>query len=153
MSTEHWQKTSDGLKRQKKKKSPCNWVGEKSKQARQELGWDVYHWAGAIKEERLLQPGTPPHWQGGQPGWKGSLTASEESAAACSWQPEQRENCTDGQYHQALPSLTCRSTGAGSGGCWNSGFRHQKWGEAGIQCDYTWGCMTISPWQVDTGRG
>ena len=72
---------------------------------------------GAIKEERLLQPGKPLHWHGDQPGWKGSLVASEESAAGCSWQPEQRKkNGTDSQYHQALLSPTCKSTGAGRGG-------------------------------------
>ena len=148
-----------------KKKSPCNWIGKKRKQARQELGWDVYHGAGAMEEERPLPPGKPPHCPGDQPGQKGSSTASEERAAACLWQPEHRKSCTDGQCcHQTLPSLTCESTAAGRAGRWNSGFRYQKWGEdwdwlcgtdwrAGIQCDYTWGCMTTRLRQVDIGRG
>ena len=34
-----------------------------------------------------------------------------------------------------------------------SGIRSGERTGAGIQCDYTWGCMNTSLWQVDIGRG
>ena len=61
-----------------------------------------------MKEERFLHTGKPPHWRG----LKGSFRALEESAAASLWQPEQRENCTDGQCRcPALPRVTCAGRG------------------------------------------
>ena len=50
------------------------------------------------------------------------------------WQPQQWEDCTDGQrHHPALPSL--RHMSASAGGCWNLAFGDQTWGE-----DWGWLC-------------
>ena len=79
---------------------------------KKESGQDLCPWEGIVKEEMFTHPGKLLHWQGDQPGWKGSFRGSKESAVASSWHAEQRETCTEGpgQLH-ALPSPRCMSAG------------------------------------------
>ena len=100
----------------KARKFPCNWVWKKKKEekVRKESGWVLYPWKGAVKVERFLYPGKPPHRQRGWLGQKGSFRASEENAAAGGRQSEQGETSTNGQcQHPAVLSLKHASTGVG----------------------------------------
>ena len=70
-----------------------------------------------MKEEIFPHPGKSPHWQGNQPGHRGSFGASEESIATSLQRAKQRKTCTDGWCCcLALPSL--RRSLAGAGGGW-----------------------------------
>lgn len=100
-----------------------------------ELGQKLCPCERAVKEERFLYLEKPPHHHEEWLGQKGSLWVSEESTAACLWQPQQMDNCTDGAaalhspaWHACLPVLE-------GDGCWNLGFSDWTWGK-----DWGWLC-------------
>ena len=138
------------------KKSPCNWEGQKqSKKKRKESRQDLYPREGAMKEERFLHPGRSPHWQGDEPGQRGSFRALEENAATGLQKTKQRVTCTDDWYQgPALPSLRCLSTGVGGGWILKLGLQRSDRGEdwgwlrgdslKGLECG-NWGCMQKKP--------
>lgn len=68
------------------RKSPCKLGSRKKKEnnkvRKDESGRVLHPRKGAVKEERFLYPGRPPHRQRGWLGQNGSFRASEENAAA-----------------------------------------------------------------------
>ena len=136
------------------RKSPCKLGSRKKKEnnkvRKDESGTVLHPGKGAVKEERFLYPGKPPHRQRGWLGQNGSFRASEENAAAGGQQSEKGENSTNGRCHH--PVLSLRHASMVWAGCWNLGFRDstqgEDWGwlcehslglgwvEAGIQCNH-----------------
>ena len=100
---------------QKARKSPCNWVGQKKKEKKEEIkesGWDLCLWEGAEKEEKFLHIRKPLHWGG----WGQSFRASEESAATGVQKAKWRDSHTEDRCQPALPSLRCLSARWGGWG-------------------------------------
>ena len=87
---------------------------------KKESGWDQHSWEGAVKEERNPLPRRLPNWQRDQPGWRGSLNASENISAAVQMRTKERKSHTDHQYqrsrHHSLGHLS---------GCW--ALRLRQW--------------------------
>ena len=87
-----------------------------------------------MKKERFLHTGKSPHWQGYQPGQRGSFKASEESTATGLQRAKWREACVDGQCHPALPSLRLSSTRVDSGCMLRLGLCRSDMGERTEVC-------------------
>ena len=67
---------------------------EKRKNRDKRIGWDLYHWEGAVKEEKLPHTRKPLHWQ--RRGWReGSCRAMEESTAIGMQRAKQRDARTE----------------------------------------------------------
>lgn len=73
---------------------------------KEELGWDLRLWEGAVKKERFPHTGNPLHQLGDQPRQTGSFRGLEGSAPAGLPQAEQRDTSTDSPG--SLAALTSR---------------------------------------------
>ena len=70
------------------RKSPYNWVGQKKtekKRERNESGWDLHPWEGAVKEEDVSTHREVPSLVGDKPGQRGNFKALEKSTGTCLW--------------------------------------------------------------------
>ena len=117
------------------------------KEKKKGIGIRPIPWESAVKQESFSHPGNPHLWLEDQPGQKGSVRGSEESAATGLWQAGQRETSTVMATLLHSPAWDMHLLVCAGAGCWNSGFRGQTWGE-----DWGWLCGD-SPKRLECGPG